>query len=293
MSDYKIERDDFDEYNNGLCFHKQSSHSNTLMVKAHIHNCIEITYIEKGNFEFYINDIKYQLFAGDCVLTRSNSIHYTISGNASEHSYYFLKIKASELKNFTVPDFEDKYTMCFTIDSPNSKRVWRKEEIESSFPQIKNGFEMLINDYHNKSENSEIQRKIAVELILYDIFNSAGVTENPVSSGIAKDTMSAICKAMLYINKNYTEDITCEDMCKMVNLSYSYFSRTFKEITGNTFKEYLNVCRINYAESLLVNTNKSAVEICMESGFNNPAYFSKVYKEIKGVSPLASRKSKR
>ena len=95
---------------------------------------------------------------------------------------------------------------------------------------------------------------------------------------------------MIYINKNYMEDITLEKMCETVNMSYSYFSRMFKSITGTTFKEYLNTIRIDRAENLLVNTNKTATEICIKCGFNNPAYFSKVYKEIKGISPLSARK---
>ncbi|MBQ6824219.1 MAG: helix-turn-helix transcriptional regulator, partial [Clostridia bacterium] len=59
---------------------------------------------------------------------------------------------------------------------------------------------------------------------------------------------------------------TAEDCSSHVFLSYSYFSRSFKRITGHTFKDYLNITRINQAEKALVSTRKPITEIAAECG---------------------------
>jgi AraC-like DNA-binding protein len=72
-------------------------------------------------------------------------------------------------------------------------------------------------------------------------------------------------------------------------MSYSYFSRNFKRVTGRCFKDFLNITRINNAEMKLRSTTKSVTQIAMECGYNNIAYFSAMYKKLKGVSPTSAR----
>ena len=68
-------------------------------------------------------------------------------------------------------------------------------------------------------------------------------------------------------------------------MSYSYFSRTFKAVTGMTFKSYLNRVRTNKAEQLLLLENRTISEVASACGYNSISYFIKVYRSIKGVSP--------
>ena len=73
-------------------------------------------------------------------------------------------------------------------------------------------------------------------------------------------------------------------------MSYSYFSRCFKNVTGKTFKEYLNMVRINHAQRLLATTTLSVTQVALECGYNNISYFIAVYKSLKGETPLSSRR---
>ena len=74
----------------------------------------------------------------------------------------------------------------------------------------------------------------------------------------------AIYNAMNFIEENYTEDITMDDVVKVSMLSQSYFSYLFKSITRKTFIEYLNGIRISKAMELLKTTDKRVLDICME-----------------------------
>ena len=84
-------------------------------------------------------------------------------------------------------------------------------------------------------------------------------------------------------------DITALDVAKHCNLSYSYFSRTFKKIMKQSFTEYLNSYRISKAEYLLSATDKSIVEIADELGFSTPSYFIQQFKAKKNISPKKYR----
>ena len=101
-----------------------------------------------------------------------------------------------------------------------------------------------------------------------------------------------IYKAIKEINRRYSEPITAQSCAENVNMSYSYFSRSFKRITQKSFKEYLNEVRINNAERLLMTTDLSVTEIALECGYNNISYFIMVYKTLKGKTPFSHRNRK-
>lgn len=94
-----------------------------------------------------------------------------------------------------------------------------------------------------------------------------------------------IDKAQDYIMANYKSDISLDDVSRNVDISPYYFSKIFKESTGQTFIDYLTGIRIEKAKDLLENTDLSMKEICSEVGYSNPNYFSRIFKKNTGVSP--------
>ena len=95
----------------------------------------------------------------------------------------------------------------------------------------------------------------------------------------------AIYKAIHYMNNNFVEKITLEDVAKEVFLSSAYFSKIFKEQTGFNFSQYLNKLRIDKSKSLLRNSRIPLVDIAGMVGYEDQSYFSKVFKKITGNSP--------
>lgn len=106
----------------------------------------------------------------------------------------------------------------------------------------------------------------------------------PASAG-----RESIKKAVRYISRNYALSISLEDVSRYVNLSPSYFSGLFKQCTGFSFKEYLNLVRIEESKRLLANTDYSIVDIAVATGFQDQSYFSKVFKRHVGVTPKQYR----
>ena len=78
-------------------------------------------------------------------------------------------------------------------------------------------------------------------------------------------------------------------MSRVANVSPYYFSKVFKEETGETFVEYLTGLRMEYAKNLLREKEKSIKQICVESGYSDPNYFSRIFKKTVGVTPSEYR----
>jgi len=92
-----------------------------------------------------------------------------------------------------------------------------------------------------------------------------------------------------YIDKHFNEEISLEDVSRAVNLSPQYFSRFFKQETGENFIDYLTQVRINKAIELLKDKNHTIKEVCFMIGYNDPNYFSRIFKKVTGYSPSEQR----
>ena len=98
-------------------------------------------------------------------------------------------------------------------------------------------------------------------------------------------------KAMLYFNKHYSDDINIEEFASSIHMSTSWFIRNFKQYTGQTPMQYILSIRIVNAEHLLETTDYNLTEISRIIGYENPLYFSRIFKKQKGLSPSEYRKS--
>lgn len=94
----------------------------------------------------------------------------------------------------------------------------------------------------------------------------------------------SIRQCIEYIEQHYYENITLDDLALQVSISKSYLSMLFKQETDINFINYLTEYRISRAKKLLENSNQKIYEIAEKVGFSSPYYFSKVFKDITGLS---------
>ena len=95
-----------------------------------------------------------------------------------------------------------------------------------------------------------------------------------------------------YIMENFRENVTVEQCAQRINMTVTSFCRFFKNHTNQTFTQYLNVIRIEFAQKLLLNTEMPIKEICYECGFNSVPYFNQRFKIAAGKSPGEYRNRK-
>lgn len=131
-------------------------------------------------------------------------------------------------------------------------------------------------------ERIESVEKIAVMLAKYLLLENM----------LRPDFNVNIKRATDFINANLDKNLTVSYISKSVNISKSVLYRNFHNCFNSTISEYINKMRVKKATELLMDTEISVEEIARNVGFSSASYFSRVFKERKGISPLGFRKQK-
>ncbi len=289
MNKYFVEQENQKILKTGLEFWLQHFDSVEKIVPPHIHSAIELISIKNGNFKIISDGTEFTLSSGDLVLFRPHTIHQVFPLENRKSSYYVIKLKPSFIFDMSSSETGATYLLNLSIHSSDSKYVWTKDECESK------GINKLIHRLEKESiENNycyDISMKIAAaELILSLLRDTQNRAHNETDLAPSYENLAKrIYNATVFINKNFSNDITAEEASKLVFMSYSYFSRSFKHVTGKTFKDYLNDTRINHAEKALLSTSDSITKIASDCGFNSVSYFISNFKKAKGQSPSKFR----
>ncbi len=104
-----------------------------------------------------------------------------------------------------------------------------------------------------------------------------------------KADFEKINKIYEYVYSNYQQNISLEELAKIVHLSKTSFCRYFKQKTQKSLFTLLKEIRISQAWKLLIESEKTISQICYDTGFNTLANFNKQFKEITGLNPQAYR----
>jgi AraC-like DNA-binding protein len=171
------------------------------------------------------------------------------------------------------------------MSQQNFKKVFRQQEIERT--PIKSLAVEIYDEYVNKNYGFELAVKINIgALFLWFIrkWESEGIklTIEPIPMQIDLEKLTLLLD---YLDLHYNEEISVNDMAKMCNVSYSYFSRFFKKVMQRTFVEYLNYVRITEAKRLLLTTKMNITEVALSVGYSNSSYFIGQFKRYNHQSP--------
>lgn len=164
---------------------------------------------------------------------------------------------------------------------------------------LKYGFEELKNGWE-ESKKARLFHQIEPtdNIILYSSIkqnlNCASIPAPEVSSKDSDETninKDVIQEIQHFICCHYAENISLNSLAEQFYLHPNYLSRLFKEKTGHNFVEYLTEIRMEKVKELLRSSNKKIIEICDMTGYDNPRYFSKVFKQYTGMTPREYRDS--
>lgn len=257
-------------------------------ISPHYHNYIEILYSVDGDNEVQLNDNLMTFSTGELVLINSRDVHSIVCGDGC---YLVLRFEPELLYGSAQSATDIKYILPFVLNTFKHENIFTADIMKKSkVPQLL--FE-IYEEVSKKKYGYELSVRIKInEIFLWILryWNSKNINVN-LNISTQDTTAGRLHEVFSYVSENYGTEITAQDMAKLCNMSYSYFSRMFKKIMKKSFSEYLTYVRISEAEKLLITTDMNITEIAMQVGFSTTSYFIQQFKNIKSVSPKQFKKS--
>ncbi|OOM77174.1 response regulator [Clostridium sp. BL-8] len=203
-----------------------------------------------------------------------------------EELTYFIQIDNEDSKDFK----NLEVNLAFNLRREIKKRF--NVSIRAGLGKIVNSVEEMIESYR-QAMKSLVYNSDSVNIIHIDDIDDKLVSDmlNEIKTNRSKNINNKVKTKLFenvknFIKENIETELELERVANNFGLSVYYFSRTFKEVTGINFSEYVNKCRIDIAKELLSSGELSIKEVCYKVGYNDPNYFSKVFKKYEGISPV-------
>ena len=232
----------------------------------------QLIYIASGKAHFHFDDKEEIVTAGHMVLYRPKE--------AQKYEYYAQDQTEVYWVHFTGGNVKNLLRSYGISDDTKVFYCGSGLEYQHHFRLMIQELQLCRDDYQEMLEIHLRQMLI----MLHRYLKSSAKIENGM---IAEE----IDKAMLYFNEHYNENISIEEYAASRHMSTSWFIRNFKQYTSSTPMQYILSIRISNAENLLENTEYNLTEISNIIGYENPLYFSRIFKKQKGLSPSEYRKN--
>ena len=247
----------------------------------HWHGYIELLYCVEGSVPVTADNAEYILNSGDLLLMGPNVMHKTHKERGALGVVYNIVFDAAILESVNYCSLENKCIQSFLSYLSIFRHHYLKcEEIPGDVCDL---LVKMNNCYHSyQTYNCVYIRAYLLEFIAKLCENGNFEAE---SNDISKQVLSAVQGTLDYINSHYKEKITLSEMAERANLSYYYYSKMFKIITGKTFVSFLASVRVFMAEKLMLTGKYSLQEIADQVGLYPQSNFNHTYKRIRGFSP--------
>ncbi|MDO4747798.1 MAG: AraC family transcriptional regulator [Eubacteriales bacterium] len=237
----------------------------------HWHKNLEINYLVRGRMWTMQNNVDRDLGDGDFVVVNSEDVHQTCGKYPEERVKYLVVLFSYNYIKAYFSDFEN-----YTLD------VNKNEQAKQRIAQL---LKAIVFEVENKGEFSDLKISCAMSQILMILFTKCRVKKANISNREPTDDLEYAKKAIDFIKENFREKISLEDISSYVGLTPTYFSRYFRQSTRKTFKNYLNLVRLEHALLDIQNNSVSETQAALSNGFPSVKSFIAVFKSVYGCAP--------
>ena len=233
-------------------------HGENFSYPPHLHQSFELIIVTDGSMKILIDGKKYDLTKDQAVFIFPNQIH-SISSEKSKHILFIF-----------APQLIQSY--------------WNEKSA-----LIPENNEVRLDDYtvRKLSDLSEGSSKFEIKGTLYNVcacFDKAASYKDS-----SKDKQTLLFKILNYVEQNFKKDCSLSALTTTVGYNAEYISRFFKSKMNISYNQYLNARRVNHAAHLLRNTNETALNCALESGYSSLRTFNRNFKLYYGMTPKEYR----
>lgn len=259
-------------------------------VPCHWHGEYEINYVESGTYTYIINDERITMGSGFNFINKGE-IHSIIEEEKGVenavvfHMEMLAKQQTNQAQEYLIQPLIDGrmgFPRIVSLEDAVGQEILPYyKDIEHASMGKECPLEKIDNPVAQLMIETALLRIIAI------LERHGLMTRN--FTGTENHKIEQIKKILIFVKEHYHENINVKLLAELVNMNEQYFSRFFKKYTDKSPMVYVNDYRINVARKLLVQTNLSIVDICMEVGFNNMGNFIRAFKVQTQLTPIKYR----
>lgn len=237
--------------------------------KGRILNEFQLVYLTKGNGEFVSSTGKILVTEGDLLMLFPNEWHTYKPSAGTGWEVYWVGFKGATTEKLLAQDF-------FSPVSPVIRVGYRED---------------LIGLFQNLLEQAQQESPGFQQLISGIVCHMLGlVYQKKRAKGFANKAIADKMNKARMIIREQAETVNPEKLASELNVSYSWFRRSFRDYTGSSPAQYILLIKSQKAKELLANTNLTINEISDRLNYTSPYYFSVSFKRASGMTPGAFRK---
>lgn len=285
------------------------------MVLKGTFSLLNVDYVQLGSSWNYQNVTStfYRIY----LIDDGSGVLYNPASSCTLEKGYLYMVPSFTTCNYNCRDYLSQYYISFIEDAPDgtslfadNRRILKVPAIAADLEYFKRILELNPNRGLKRSEDPKVYEKYPVLQSFREMNNYMQLSAYVETQGLLLQLLSRfltpdcfelstsmihskISDAINYIQTNLHKPITVAMLAQRANQNADYFSRLFKETTGERPLSYIQLKRVERAQSLLVNTDLSLAEIAAETGFENLSYFTRIFKEKAGQTPGEYKKNHR
>lgn len=262
-----------------------------------------LIFVKEGCCYFTVNAEETLVSAGKAILVPSNTPYVRKAYNDTMCTLCYIHFRTQEPPQSITDEemllqvskiFENDFLSSLkNADAPDNDAPVFLSEILDFSSKHDELFRLLdgIRDDEFKADNPYRQINASLSLVKLLISFSHTSIKNVNDYSYTKNTSFPLSlqKALIYIQKNYRKKLSTSGLAALSGISEQQLIRLFKAYLNATPIEYVNKIKIFHAIDMLRHTEMSIKEISYELGFDDPNYFSRLFKKEEKMSPKATR----
>ena len=245
-------------------------------LSSHFHDCYQLIYVVRGSACVTVNGIKYDATDGTMILI----------GRLENHE---IQIQSEEYARYTVmvsPNIYGYNTLLGDrLLSPLTNRPKHfRHAADMPCPEIVRILQQMATE---SEQNRPMKDKMLLSLLsqLLVLYSRQYPESIPDNAG----NLQLIRQVRQYLEENFASKCELDALAAQFNLSASYLSHMFKQITGCSVISYLTAYRISAAKHYLIETDWPVSSICAACGFSDHSNFGRTFRKETGLSPSEFR----
>lgn len=261
-------------------------HTRFVHFPKHRHNYVEVIYMCQGQTTHIIDGNQVVLKEGELLFLNQNAVQEILPAGRDDIAVNFIILPEFFDTTFRMMGEEENILRDFLVDclrQDNSYGRYLHFRVSDVLP-VQNLAENMVWTLLNSQPSKRSINQFTMGLLLLQLTHYT----HRLGTGARNFDQQLIFQVLRYIDENY-KGARLQELASLMGYDVPWLSREIKRLLGRTYKELLQVKRLNQAAFLLQTTRLPVTDICAAVGYDNTSYFHRIFRAYYGMSPKEYR----